>query len=153
MQVISDSKHLETNGSNRSCEAQLFLTLDDLTRALDNKLLVDVTILDFEKASKLINIYKRRLTTVDPSFSSQRVVVDGTCFSPCSVTSGVSQGSVWVLLIYINDHDITSNVHSQLRLFADDCLVYRTINSPENHKIFQNDLCELSRWADAWQMS
>ena len=37
--------------SNHSCEAQLFLTIDDLTRALENKLQVDVAIfLDFEKA-------------------------------------------------------------------------------------------------------
>ena len=31
--------------SNRSCEAQHFLTIDDLTRALENKLTVDVAIL------------------------------------------------------------------------------------------------------------
>ena len=53
-------KHLEENEilveeqygfrSNRSREAQLFLTMDDLTRALENKLTVDVAILDFEKA-------------------------------------------------------------------------------------------------------
>ena len=53
-------KHLETNEiladvqygfrSNHSCEAQLFLTTDDLTRALGKKLQVDVAILDFEKA-------------------------------------------------------------------------------------------------------
>ena len=36
--------------SNRSCEAQPFLTTDDLTRALENKLQVDVAILVFEKA-------------------------------------------------------------------------------------------------------
>ena len=35
--------------SNRSCETQLFLTMDDLTRAMENKLQVDVAILDFEK--------------------------------------------------------------------------------------------------------
>ena len=31
--------------SNRLCEAQHFLTIDDLTRALENKLTVDVAIL------------------------------------------------------------------------------------------------------------
>ena len=36
--------------SNCSCEVQLFLTIDDLTRALESKLQVDVAILDFEKA-------------------------------------------------------------------------------------------------------
>ena len=72
---------------------------------------------------------------------TQRVVVDDTCSSPCSVTSGVSQGSVLgpvLFLIYIND--ITANIQSQLTLFADDCLIYRPINSPEGHAILQNDL-------------
>ncbi|XP_065886701.1 uncharacterized protein [Dysidea avara] len=41
---------------------------------------------------------------------------------------------------------------SQLRLFADDCLVYRSIYSPEDHKILQSDLDTLSSWADIWQM-
>ena len=35
--------------SNHSCESQLFLSIDDLTRALGSKLQVDVAILDFEK--------------------------------------------------------------------------------------------------------
>ena len=58
-------KHLEVNEilvkeqygfrSSRSCEAQLFLTIDDLTRALENKLQVDVAILDFEKAFDKVN--------------------------------------------------------------------------------------------------
>ena len=41
---------VEVQYSNYSCEAQLFLTIDNLTRTLDNKLQVDVAILDFEKA-------------------------------------------------------------------------------------------------------
>ena len=84
---------------------------------------------------------------------TQRVVVNGTCSSPCGVTSGVLQGSVLgpiLFLIYIND--ITSNIHSQLRLFADDCLVYRPIYSPADHKTFQDDLYKLSVMADVWQM-
>ena len=55
-----------------------------------------------------------------------------------------------LFLIYIND--ITTNIHSQLRLFADNCLVYHPINSPANHKTFQDDLYKLSVWADVWQM-
>ena len=54
-------KHLEANSiltdvqygfrSKRSCEAKLFLTIDDFARALDSKLQVDVAILDFAKAA------------------------------------------------------------------------------------------------------
>ena len=35
--------------STHSCEARLFPTIDDLTKALENKLQVDMAILDFEK--------------------------------------------------------------------------------------------------------
>ena len=170
-------KHLKVNEilveeqygfkSNHSCAAQIFLTIDDLTRTMENKLQVDVAILDFEKAfdkvahSRLTHklyYYSIRGELVQwiQSFltnRTQRVVVDGTYSSPCSVTSGIPQGSVLapvLFLIYIND--ITSNIHSQLRLFADDCLIYRAINSPVDHTILQNDLLKLSIWADVRQM-
>ena len=139
------------------------LYIDDLTRALENNLWVDVAILDFEKVfDKMIDSqttllwYKRCLLQWIQSFltnRTQRVVVDGTYSSPCSVTSGVPQGLVLgpvLFLIYIND--IASNIHSQLRLFADDCITYRPINSPEDHTILQDDLLKLSVWADVWQM-
>jgi len=159
-------KHLESNEiladvqygfrSNHSCEAQLFLTIDDLTRAVENKFQVDVAILGFEKAfDKVAHTNKLDYYGIAGdllhwihSFLSnrtQKVVVDGTCSSPCSVTSGVPQGSVLgpvLFLVYIND--IASNICSQLRLFADDCLVYHCINSPEDHEIFQDDLSKLS---------
>ena len=82
---------------------------------------------------------------------TQKVVVDGVCSSPCNVTSGVPQRSVLgPAVLFLND--IATNIHSQLRLFADDCLVYHPINSPEDHKIFQDDLDKLTIWADIWQM-
>ena len=71
----------------------------------------------------------------------------------CGVTSGVPQGSVLgpaLFLIYIND--ITENINSQIRLFADDCLIYRPINSIEDHLILQNDLHTLVDWSNKWQM-
>ena len=46
-----------------------------------------------------------------------------------------------LFLIYIND--ITENISSQIRLFADDCLIYRPINSIEDHLILQNSLLAL----------
>ena len=48
-------------------------------------------------------------------------------------------------------NDIVANIHSQLRLFADDCLLYRPIDSFDGHKILQSDLDLLSSWADIWQ--
>ena len=41
---------LNTQLASHSCEAQLFLTTNDLAKAIDNKAQVDMAILDFSKA-------------------------------------------------------------------------------------------------------
>ena len=65
------------------------------------------------------------------------------------------QGSVLgpvLFLVYIND--ITINIHSEIRLFAfaDVILLYRTIKTPNDHSILQEDLNTLTKWADDWMM-
>ena len=84
---------------------------------------------------------------------NQRVVIDGETSSPAEVTSGVPQGTVLgptLFLIYIND--IAENINSNIRLFADDCVVYRQIDSPVDHVILQEDLNNLFDWSNTWQM-
>ena len=82
----------------------------------------------------------------------QRVSVNGALSDITDVTSGVPQGSVLgpILLLYIND--INENVQSSIRLFADDSIIYRKINSNIDHQILQTDLAELEKWSDKWQM-
>ena len=53
-------------------------------------------------------------------------------------------------MLYIND--INENVQSSIRLYADDSIIYRTINSNIDHQILQTDLTELEKWSDKWQM-
>ena len=84
------------------------------------------------------------------------MVVEGQHSTPCSVTSGVSQGSVLgpvLFLVYIND--VSSNIHSELNLFADDILIilYKPIVSADDHDILQGDLNTLVKWAEMWQMN
>ena len=55
-----------------------------------------------------------------------------------------------LFLFYIND--ITVNIISHMRLFADDALIYRPNNTAEDHIILQNDLLTLERWATVWDM-
>ena len=65
------------------------------------------------------------------------------------VISGVPQGSVLgptLILLYIND--IVTDIQSTIRLFADDCLIYRHMKSLDDHCILQGDLKTLTAWAD-----
>ena len=55
-------------------------------------------------------------------------------------------------LFLIDIHDIVENINSNIRLFADDCVVYRQIDSPQDHLILQEDLDKLVEWSDTWQM-
>ena len=57
-----------------------------------------------------------------------------------------------MFLLYIDDigTDITN---SKVNLFADDCLLYRIVDSKENESKLQDDLTELQNWADKWQIS
>ena len=83
----------------------------------------------------------------------QQILLDGITSSSVAVTSGVPQGTVLhplMFLLYIND--ITINIKSPLRIFADDCLLYRVINSPEDTIILQQDLDQISDWVKIWQL-
>ena len=81
------------------------------------------------------------------------VVIEGESSEKVTVDSGVPQGTVLgpiLFLCHINDRP--EAVQSQVRLFADDCLLYRPIKSQSDHITLQNDLIELEKWADKWDM-
>ena len=121
-----------------SCESQLFVTVDDIAKAMDRKLQVDAAILDFSKVFDEVT-HSRLLYKLDyygirgnlhswlSSFlygRSQQVVVDGAKSSVCNITSSVPQGSVLgpiLFLVYTNN--ITINSHDEIRLFSDDILI------------------------------
>ncbi len=150
-----------------SCETQLVVTLHDLLRHHDKNKQVDTMILDFSKAFDTVP-HKRLLHKLKnygikgpilqwiSSFLTQRemcVVVEGEKSPNVTVDSGVPQGTVLgplLFLCYIND--IPNSVKSQIRLFADDCLLYRPINSFKDHDILQQDLDNLQKWANDWGM-
>ena len=156
--------------SGLSCESQLIETVHDWSglwmMALDNKTQTDAILLDFAKAFDKVP-HKRLLSKLTSygitgnthnwitSFLSnrkQRVLVNGALSDTTDVTSGVLQGSVLgpiLFLLYINDiNDINENIQSSIRLFADDSIIYRKINSNIDHQILQTDLIQLEKWSD-----
>ena len=48
--------------------------------------------------------------------------------------------------------NLVENIKSNIRLFADDCVVYRQIDSTQDHVILQEDLNNLFDWSNTWQM-
>jgi len=151
-----------------SCETQLVEAVHDWSSVLDRSGQVDIALLDFSKAfdkvphrrllSKLeyYGVQGKNVSWVKAFLSDrrQRVVVNGSQSDWCPVTSGVPQGSVLgpsLFLVYIND--FVENLSSEIRLFADDSILYRDIVTEDDHRILQEDLHRLFYWSNIWQMS
>ena len=69
------------------------------------------------------------------------------------MVSGVPQGTVLgPLLFLLHINDLPSVVSSKVRLFADDCLIYRNIKNKEDQTALQRDLNLLENWGITWGM-
>ena len=82
------------------------------------------------------------------------VLLEGESSETSPVQSGVPQGSVLgplMFLIFINDLPEYVSA-SNVRLFADDCVLYRQIRNQEDANTLQNDLNGLQQWEADWQM-
>ena len=78
---------------------------------------------------------------------TQRVVVDGETSEPTSVKSGVPKGSVLgplIFLIFIND--LAEHTTSTVRLFADECVMYKSVKSVRDCQELQQYLIQLQAW-------
>ena len=145
-----------------SCESQVITVCQDIADSLDKGDKIDAIIVDFSKAFDLVPhgrlIAKITNSGVDSrvtawireflSGRSQRVRVDEKISEEARVTSGVPQGSVLgplLFLAYVND--IGEGMESTVRLFADDCIIYRKIMNRGDVKKLQDDLDRLGVWA------
>ena len=153
---------------DHSCDSQLLTTIEEFSRHLDVGAQIDTILLDFSKAfdkvphqrlflklayygirGPILEWIKDFLTN-----RTQQVVLNNINSCSINVLSGVPQGSVLgplLFLLYIND--LPFIVSSHVKLYADDTLIYRIINSAEDITILQKDLNTLSEWANKWLMS
>ena len=141
--ILCDSQH--GFRKHHLCETQLIETIDGVARHLSDGNQVDVILLDFKKAFEKVP-HSRLLYKLDyygvrgkvnnwiKTFFSKRkqqVVLEGVKSRQEDVLSGVPQGTVLgplLFLTYINDMPECSD--SNVRLFADDSLLYRVIQLP-----------------------
>ena len=155
------------SGNIDHCESQLILTTNDLAKNFNDKKTTDMGVLDFSKAFDVIP-HQRLLMKLDyygirsntkrwiSGFLTkrlQRVCVNGQCSDWSPVLSDTPQGTVLdphLFLLHINN--IHEKVTSTTRLFADDCLLYRPINSVEDEKALQEDLDTMVQWSQSWGM-
>jgi hypothetical protein len=151
----------------RSCETQLIEFTTDIANNLRDRKQTDVLVMDFSKAfdkvghgkllHKLSNygVRGKTLAWIHAFLSgrTQEVVVEGKHSDRAPVTSGVPQGSVLgpcLFLHYIND--LPEGIGSTVRLFADDTIIYRTIDTTDDAESLQTDLNLLGQWEQKWQM-
>ena len=81
------------------------------------------------------------------------MILEGEKSSVASVTSGVPQGTVLgplLFLVFIND--LPECVSSSIRLFADDALLYRPVQSQDDITALHQDLTNLQEWEKKWLM-
>ena len=57
-----------------------------------------------------------------------------------------------LFLCFINDLPSVLDPKTSVRLFADDCLIYRSIHSQDDRTQLQKDLDSLGSWGDSWGM-
>ena len=164
-QVLCDEQH--GFRVKRSCESQLLITIDDITRNMEEGDQTDIILLDFAKAfdkvphDRLlhkIEFYGVRQNTLEwikqfLTNRTQSVILENHKLDPLDVVSGVPQGTVMgplLFLVYIND--LPEATSSSARPFADDCLLFRRIRKIQDAVDLQNDLSSLEEWERKWQM-
>ena len=151
--IISPLQHEFCN--DHSCESQVILAMHDIMQNLDSKQQTNFVILDFSKAFDTVPhkklLFKHSKYGITGNINKwiqsfcvhrkQQVIVEGESSMPCSAYSGVPQGSViGPLLFWCHINDLPQRVTSEVRLSADDCLLYRPIHSPCDQLILQQDL-------------
>ena len=163
--ILLRNQHGFRNGL--SCETQLLEFVQELHESQHAGVQIDAVVMDFSKAFDKVAhnrlLYKLERYGIQGNAlawirgfltgRTQQVVLDGRTSRAVPVTSGVPQGSVLgplLFVIYIND--INTNITSDIRLFADDTIIYRMIHTTADTARLQDDINTLAKWSYDWQM-
>lgn len=152
-----------------STVTQLFETTQQFASVLNERGQADLVVIDFSKAFDKVThtklVQKLFDAKVDESLISwikaylsnrlQYVDIEGSSSALLPVTSGVPQGSVLgptLFLVYINDlaKDIDKSI--EVRLFADDCLIYTPVYSVNDQILLNVSLAKIQEWCQKWDM-
>ena len=129
------------------CGQEVCAVFFDYRKAFDS--VPHLPLLDKLESLDYIQNWVTDYLTVRP----QSVVVNGKSSLPAPVLSGVPRGSVLsplLFLIYINDLTKTNlSDGAELTLYADDILLFKIINSPEDFVSLQEDIDKVGSWSSA----
>ena len=170
-------KHLDENDiltdfqhgfrARRSCETQLLTLAEELVSGMDKGQQHDLVVLDFSKAFDRVphELLLRKLDHYGVRGSTlkwirafltdrvQQVTVEGATSDSVQVLSGVPQGTVLGPLLFLFLSTTSQTAYSRIRLFADDCILYRCIKDGHDCELLQSDLNNLAAWEKKWGMA
>ena len=148
---------------------QLLSIYDDFCKSLDNHISTQAIFFDISKAFDRVwhqgLLHKLQAIGIQGALHnwftdylkdrSQAVVIKGHKSNFINITAGVPQGSVLgplLFLIYIND--LTYNIDSTIKLFADDTSMYLSLNDNRiRTQTLNSDLSKIHTWATTWKVT
>ena len=152
---------------SRSCLTNLLCIFEETTKWVDDGSPVDIAYLDFQKdfdkvphqrllfklkvhgiGNYVINWIEKWLT-----HKRRRVIEDGEISNWKYVLSGVPQGSVLGLILFlIYTNDLEDDISSKVLKFADDTKVFRKVTNDTDKQSLQDDLEKIVKWSEQLQM-
>ena len=150
--IVVDAQHGLRPG--RSCKTQLINILEHLARSVNDRNQTDLLILDFFKAFDKV-AHKLLLLKLEYYGirglvlawikawligRTQQLALEGEFSEKSCVRSGVPQGTVLGPLCFLFVNDIGNDITSNIKLFADDTLLYGLVHNFDDGISLQSDM-------------